>query len=189
MASYFRKSFKIAPGIHINLSKRGTGISIGARGAHISLSPTGRVTKTVNIPGTGIYYRDVDTLHSKPKSKEAHLDTPVLESPTPIGATFNERQVTDGAGIVIIKKDGVLLPRPEEPTARQVVAVEHHGFYISHGFAAFFFIGAAAVVNVQYGSHPLNTWVPALGVVGGISLLLWLSDLVHASNESSHSHE
>lgn len=160
MASYFRKSFKIAPGIHINLSKRGTGISIGARGAHISLSPTGRVTKTVNIPGTGIYYRDVDTLHSNPKSKQAHRDTSVPASPT-----------------------------PEAPAVHQIVAVEHHGFYISHGFAAFFFIGAAVIVNVQYGSHPLNTWVPALGVVGGISLLLWLSDLVHASNESSHSHE
>ena len=160
MASYFRKSFKIAPGIHINLSKRGTGISIGARGAHISLSPTGRVTKTVNLPGTGIYYRDVDTLHSNPKSKQTHRDTSVPASPT-----------------------------PEAPAVHQIVAVEHHGFYISHGFAAFFFIGAAAVVNVQYGSHPLNTWVPVLGVVGGISLLLWLSDLVHASNESSHSHE
>ena len=152
MASYFRKSFKIAPGIHINLSKRGTGISIGARGAHISLSPTGRVTKTVNLPGTGIYYRDVDTLHSKPKSKQPHLASPIPESPT-----------------------------PEEPTARQVVAVEHHGFYISHGFAAFFFTGAAVVVNVRYGSHPLNRWVPVLGVVGVISLILWLMDLTQSS--------
>jgi len=160
MASYFRKSFKIAPGIHLNLSKRGTGISLGGRGAHISLSPTGRVTKTLNIPGTGIYYRDVDTWHSIPKSKQAHQDTSVPASPT-----------------------------PEAPPARQVVAIEHHGFYISHGFAAFLSIGAAVIVNVQYGSHPLNTWVPVLGVVGGISLLLWLSDLVHASNESSSSHE
>ena len=61
MTAYFRKSFKVAPGVHINLSKRGTGVSFGGRGAHVSLSPTGRVTKTLNIPGTGIYYRDVDT--------------------------------------------------------------------------------------------------------------------------------
>lgn len=153
MASYFRKSIKIAPGIHLNLSKRGTGISLGGRGAHISLSPTGRVTKTVNIPGTGIYYRDVDTLHSKPKSKQAHLDTPVPDN------------------------------APHEPAVHQVAAVDHHGFYISHGIAAFASILAAVIVNVHYGSHPLNIWVPILGVIGAISLILWLMDLTQTKVE------
>ena len=183
MASYFRKSIKIAPGIHLNLSKRGTGISLGGRGAHISLSPTGRVTKTVNIPGTGIYYRDVDTLHSKARSKQAHSDALVPENSPPAEATFNERQVTDGAGIVVIKKNGVLLPQPEEPAVHQVAAVDHHGFYISHGIAAFASILAAVIVNVHYGSHPLNLWVPILGVIGAISLILWLMDLTQTKVE------
>jgi len=54
MSAYFRKSFKVAPGVHLNMSKRGTGVSFGGRGAHVSFSPTGRVTKTVSIPGTAI---------------------------------------------------------------------------------------------------------------------------------------
>ena len=161
MASYFRKSFKIAPGIHINLSKRGTGISIGARGAHISLSPTGRVTKTVNIPGTGIYYRDVDTLHSKARNQQTHSDAQAPESPT---------------------------PAEQVPSVHQVVAVDHHGFYISHGIAAFASILAAVIVNVHYGSHPLNIWVPILGVIGATSLILWLMDLTQTKVER-RSHE
>ncbi len=159
MASYFRKSIKIAPGIHLNLSKRGTGISLGGRGAHLSLSPTGRVTKTLNIPGTGIYYRDVDTLHSKATSKQTHFDVPVPEN----------------------------LPRAE-PAVHQVAAVDHHGFYISHGIAAFASILAAVIVNVHYGAHPLNIWVPVLGVIGAISLILWLMDLTQTKVER-RSHE
>ena len=153
MASYFRKSIKIAPGIHLNLSKRGTGISLGGRGAHISLSPTGRVTKTVNIPGTGIYYRDVDTLHSKARSKQTHSDAPVPDN------------------------------APHEPAVHQVATVEPHGFYISHGIAAFASILAAVIVNAHYGSHPLNIWVPILGVIGAISLILWLMDLTQTKVE------
>ena len=153
MSSYFRKSIKIAPGIHLNLSKRGTGISLGGRGAHISLSPTGRVIKTVNIPGTWIYYRNVDTLHSESKSKQAHSDA----------------LVPDNA--------------PHEQVVHQVAAVDHHGFYISHGIAAFASILAAVIVNVHYGSHPLNLWVPILGVIGAISLILWLMDLTQTKVE------
>ncbi len=54
ITAYFSKSIKIGPGVHINLSKRGTGVSLGSRGAHVSFSLTGRVTKTVNRPGAGL---------------------------------------------------------------------------------------------------------------------------------------
>ena len=162
MSSYFRKSIKIAPGVHINLSKRGTGISFGVRGAHVSLSPTGRVTKTVSLPGTGIYYRDVSTVSSRSKG-------------IPHDAVHPQVRVEDNL--------------PFTPTAHQVVAVEHHGFYISHGVAAFFSIVAAGLVAEAGRNKPLSIWVPILLGVGGISLLLWLRDLVHASNESAGSHE
>jgi hypothetical protein len=73
--------------------------------------------------------------------------------------------------------------------AHQVVAVEHHGFYISHGVAAFFSIVAAGLVAEAGRNKPLNIWVLILLGVGGISLLLWLRDLVYASNESAGTHE
>ena len=152
MSAYFRKSFKVAPGVHLNLSKRGTGISIGGRGAHVSFSPTGRVTKTVSIPGTGIYYRDVSTANSR--SKDSKSVTPPPETSA-----------------------------PSAPSAHQVAAVEHHGFFISHSFAALFSILASILIQTHYGLHPMNAWEPPLLAIGAISLILWLRDLAQSSKE------
>lgn len=54
MGLRFRKSFKIAPGIRLNLSKSGLGVSAGVRGARIGVNSRGTYT-SVGIPGTGIY--------------------------------------------------------------------------------------------------------------------------------------
>ena len=53
----FRRSFKIAPGVRINLSKGGTSTSIGPRGATVNLRG-GKVRATVGVPGSGISYSE-----------------------------------------------------------------------------------------------------------------------------------
>lgn len=51
----FRKSFKIAPGIRLNIGKKGiSSLSIGPRGAHINVGKNGTSLST-GIPGTGLY--------------------------------------------------------------------------------------------------------------------------------------
>ena len=56
MAWSFRKRIKIAPGVHINLSKSGVSTSIGPKGAKVTMGPRGTYLHT-GIPGTGIYNR------------------------------------------------------------------------------------------------------------------------------------
>jgi hypothetical protein len=51
----FHKSVKIAPGVRLNWSKRGPGLSFGGRGMRYSVGPGGRRT-TFSIPGTGLSY-------------------------------------------------------------------------------------------------------------------------------------
>jgi hypothetical protein len=52
----FRRSVKILPGIHLNLSKRGlSSLSFGRRGATLNVGRSG-VRETLGIPGTGISY-------------------------------------------------------------------------------------------------------------------------------------
>jgi hypothetical protein len=51
----FRKSFKLAPGLKVNLSKRGAGVSLGGKGLTHSIGTSGRRT-TVSAPGTGLSY-------------------------------------------------------------------------------------------------------------------------------------
>src|SRR5690606_34685138 len=54
MSIRFRKSFKVAPGVRLNVSKSGLGMSVGTRGARVGVGPRGAYT-SVGIPGTGIY--------------------------------------------------------------------------------------------------------------------------------------
>ena len=70
MALRFRKSFKIAPGVRINLSKSGVSTSIGGKGITANLSKRG-TRLTTGIPGTGL---SCSTLYkSKPKAPAARL--------------------------------------------------------------------------------------------------------------------
>src|ERR1035437_8055453 len=57
MAGYlrFRRTLRVAPGIRLNLSKRGLSTSFGPRGLHYTVGH-GRRRTTVGIPGTGLWY-------------------------------------------------------------------------------------------------------------------------------------
>jgi hypothetical protein len=57
MGFRFRKKVKIAPGIDLNLSKKGiSSVSAGKKGAMINLSKRG-MKQTIGIPGTGLSYQ------------------------------------------------------------------------------------------------------------------------------------
>ena len=56
MGLRFRKSFKIAPGVKININKKSTGVTFGGKGAHYTVNSKGKRTTSVGVPGTGIYY-------------------------------------------------------------------------------------------------------------------------------------
>ena len=53
MAFRIRKSFKIAPGIRLNVSKSGLSTSLGRKGATVNISKRGTKV-TTGIPGLGI---------------------------------------------------------------------------------------------------------------------------------------
>lgn len=56
MGLRFRKSFRLAPGIKINLAKTGPSLSLGERGAMLNIGH-GRKKATIGIPGTGLSYQ------------------------------------------------------------------------------------------------------------------------------------
>ena len=57
MAWNYRKRIKIAPGIHLNLSKGGVSTSIGPKGAKVTFGKNGTYMNK-GIPGTGLYSRE-----------------------------------------------------------------------------------------------------------------------------------
>jgi tetratricopeptide (TPR) repeat protein len=47
---------KLGPGVRLNASKTGLGVSAGPRGARVSKHTSGRTTKSVGVPGSGVSY-------------------------------------------------------------------------------------------------------------------------------------
>jgi Protein of unknown function (DUF4236) len=56
MGLRFRRTIKVLPGVHVNISKSGVSLSLGGPGATINLNKQGTQT-TVGVPGSGVSYR------------------------------------------------------------------------------------------------------------------------------------
>lgn len=56
MAWSYKKRIKVAPGVHLNISKSGVSTSMGTKGMSITSGPKGTYLNT-SIPGTGLYNR------------------------------------------------------------------------------------------------------------------------------------
>lgn len=57
MAFRFFRRVRLAPGLTLNLSKRGGSLSLGPRGAKVTAGTSG-VRRTVSLPGTGLWYTE-----------------------------------------------------------------------------------------------------------------------------------
>ena len=60
----FRKQFKLAPGLKLDINKKSAGFTLGPRGAHLTYNSRGQRTASLGLPGTGLWYRDTETLGS-----------------------------------------------------------------------------------------------------------------------------
>lgn len=74
MGFRFRKSFKIAPGLRVNVGKRGMSLSAGVRGARVTVG-TSRVTASAGVPGTGISFVESKSLLAKSSRARSETDT------------------------------------------------------------------------------------------------------------------
>jgi len=53
MAMRFRKSLKLAPGLRLNISKKGASVRVGPKGAGYTVGTSGQRV-SAGIPGTGV---------------------------------------------------------------------------------------------------------------------------------------
>lgn len=56
MGLRFRKSFKVAPGVRINLGKRSAGVSFGGKYGGMSFNTKSGARARISAPGTGLSY-------------------------------------------------------------------------------------------------------------------------------------
>ena len=95
MAWSYRKRIKIAPGVHLNVSKSGISTTFGIRGASITTGKRGTYLNA-SIPGTGIYSR------SKISSSGDTSTPPSNFSNTKSNTASNTKGCLIALGIVII---------------------------------------------------------------------------------------
>jgi hypothetical protein len=82
----FRRRIKIAPGVHWNIGKKGSSISLGGHGFTHTVGPKASRT-TIGIPGTGVSYTQVHS-HSKPTaSPPPPSSVPASQLPTKSSAS------------------------------------------------------------------------------------------------------
>ena len=65
MGIRFRKSISIIPGVKLNIGTTGMSVSAGVPGFRKTFHTSGRVTTSVGIPGTGLYYVDTDNTRTQ----------------------------------------------------------------------------------------------------------------------------
>lgn len=80
MGLRFRKSFKIAPGVRVNIGKKSMGVSFGGKGFRYSINTKGQRRRTVGIPGTGIYYTETSSSKHKTSSYNRNAELKRLQA-------------------------------------------------------------------------------------------------------------
>ena len=122
MAFRFQRRITLAPGVRLNLSKRGLGLSVGPRGASLSMGPSGVYTHA-GIPGTGLAYRQKRNGQQRPTGRSdtgrtspaAALEALLLE-----GGSFPVRLEIDAKGSIrYLHDDGTPLGDEEARVLRR----------------------------------------------------------------------
>ena len=97
MGFRFRKSFKIAPGVRINISKSGIGGSVGGKGFSHSVGPGGQRTN-VGLPGTGLGFSH---RHGK-KAATEEIEAPPASLPAPEASSLSPIRIVIFISIVAV---------------------------------------------------------------------------------------
>ncbi|TWN33798.1 hypothetical protein CHCC14557_2776 [Bacillus licheniformis] len=68
----FKRSFKIMPGVKLNINKKSVGMTLGGKNGRITYNTSGKVTTSAKIPGTGLSYSSSKSISSS--QKQSHLN-------------------------------------------------------------------------------------------------------------------
>ena len=70
MGLRFRRSIRLLPGVRLNLSRSGVGLSVGVPGARFTYGADGRRRTTVGLPGTGLSWVEETGSRRRPPRPE-----------------------------------------------------------------------------------------------------------------------
>ena len=62
----FQRRIRVLPGVHLNASLSGVGVSVGGRGFHTGVTARGQRYVSAGLPGTGLSVRQYSPVNSTP---------------------------------------------------------------------------------------------------------------------------
>lgn len=107
MGFNFRKSLKIAPGVKINITKKGvSSLSVGKNGARVNVGKKG-IKTTVGIPGSGISYSKHSSYNNPPPLPNnpppfANNSAPFANNPPPLPLQKAKDENSIGFGTLLL---------------------------------------------------------------------------------------
>lgn len=111
MGLRFRKSIKLGKNFKLNLGTKSASISAGVKGAHYTVSTSGRRTATVGIPGTGLSYSKTFGGSKKKSDKDNFIEKAIKDKKNDKALKKNTELVEDYEEqveeVIGIHRDGV----------------------------------------------------------------------------------
>jgi hypothetical protein len=101
MSFRFQKRVKVAPGLRLNISKRGISTSVGRRGASVTLGRSG-LYSNVGLPGSGLSYR---TKLDKATGRASYTSSQKNSQAVPQTVTLNFDKTSQS--LVFVDEDGL----------------------------------------------------------------------------------
>lgn len=101
MGFRFRRGFKIAPGVRLNMGRHGfTSVSLGGRGLTTNVGPRG-VRTTIGLPGTGLSYTTRTPAASK-RTVVTRLRVPITTGTAVAAPKHNSHKVLKTVGTLLL---------------------------------------------------------------------------------------
>jgi hypothetical protein len=146
MAFTFRKSFKVAPGLSLNVSKRGMGVSVGGRNTpRATINSSGRLTKSLRL-APGLRYQTTSTIGKKKAAKRAASKI----QPTDVQTEQSQQN--------------------QSPTADTAQPREPRNLFLPHSFWSVLFFSLAGFISATQESYDkVAFFILALAVVFGLT--------------------
>lgn len=158
MGFRFGRSFKIVPGVRLNLSGSGASVTLGSRGLHYTVGPRGTRT-TISLPGSGVSWSAYQPYAAASASPPPLSDVPHPPVPGPIEVS---QTAIDSAPIDELAANSTI------DIAQNIAAARSRWrrYKILIGMlSALFALGALVVVGSTSTLPPVAAFVLATGVV------------------------
>lgn len=163
MGFRFRRTFKIVPGVHLNLSGSGASVSLGPRGLRHTIGARGTRT-TVGLPGSGLSWTAYQPYSSTDNAPPPDNPVRYVSNPDTLEPTFADRSATviDSASIDQLIANSTI----DIAGALQASLLRWHSYKMWLAFlSAIFVIVALVFVASTFAVPPAAAFLAAAGAV------------------------